>query len=268
VSDSAPPAARLPFEAQLRTPLGRAKDLVRGLLSLTAAPLGTLARVATREPVVALTFDDGPDPAWTPQVLARLEAHGARGTFFMLGVRAEAHPELVARALAGGHAVANHSWDHPSFPRLTALARDWELSRCQAALAAAGDAASAARLFRPPFGEQSVRSLRAARRAGYTVVTWDVVAEDWRDDPPDLLQARVMRRLRRGSIVVFHDSLYLADEERYRDRTPLLQALDRLLGELAGTLRFVTVPELLRLGRPVWVHHYHRLTDAYHARLR
>jgi len=260
LSDAA--LAAMPFEGQLRTAPGRAKELVRRVLSWTASPLGTMVRVATREPAVALTFDDGPDPAETPGVLEVLERHGARGTFFMVGLRAQAHPDLLARIAGGGHAIANHSWDHASFPRLTPDGRRHQLGACAQALGSLGT-----RLFRPPFGEQSLASLRDARRAGYTVVGWDVVAEDWRDDPAEQLVTRVMRRLRRGSIVVFHDSLYLADEARFRDRGPTRDAVDTLLTRLAGSIRFVTVPELLRVGRPVWAHHYHRLPDAFHRRL-
>ena len=180
----------------------------------------------------------------------------------MVGTRAAAEPELVARLVGGGHAPANHSWDHASFPRLSPAARVEQLARCETALGT-----GARRLFRPPFGEQSLGSLRDARLAGYTVIGWDVVAEDWRDDAAEVLVARVMRRLRRGSIVVLHDSLYVADEAHFRDRRPTLAALETLLARLAGALRFVTLPELLRLGAPVWEHHYHRLRDEFHRRL-
>src|SRR2546422_6863677 len=75
-----------------------------------------LTHVLTEEPVVALTFDDGPDPVNTPCLLDLLSAHHARGTFFMIGVHAHQHPELVSRVAAESHAIGNHSWDHPSFP--------------------------------------------------------------------------------------------------------------------------------------------------------
>ncbi|HKV11751.1 MAG TPA: polysaccharide deacetylase family protein, partial [Thermoanaerobaculia bacterium] len=108
----------LPYEAQIASGLPRAKELVKGLISATALPLGSLVRVATREPAIALTFDDGPHPEDTPRVLEVLERHGARGTFFMVGQSARRYPEVVARAAAAGHTVANHSWDHPSFRRI------------------------------------------------------------------------------------------------------------------------------------------------------
>jgi hypothetical protein len=95
-----------------------------------------------------------------------------------------------------------------------------------------------------------------------------VVAEDWRDAPASYLVARVMRRLRRGSIVLFHDTLHVTEEPRYRPRLPTQQALEELLARLASDFRFVTVPELLRLGRPVRGHHLQRLPARFHRRLR
>lgn len=255
-------SALLPYEQQLRKPAERAKEIVKSVIALTARPLGTLIRVATEQPAIALTFDDGPHPEETPRVLDLLAAHDARATFFMVGRRAEAHAELVARVAAAGHAVANHSWDHASFIRLERNARHQQLRRTAAALGPQG-----VPLFRPPFGEQSLASLRDARRAGFEVVGWDVAAEDWRDYPAEHLVARTMRRLRRGSIVVFHDSLYVTEDARYRDRAPMREALATLLIRLAGRYRFVTVPELLRLGRPVYWHHYHRLPAAFHQKL-
>ena len=256
------PEPELPYEAQLAAGVPRAKEAVKGLISWSALAGGSIIRVATREPAIALTFDDGPHPEETPAVLELLERHGARGTFFMVGKRARRHPEVVARAVAGGHAVANHSWDHPSFRRIRGKYRRAQIRWCGEALGPQG-----ARLFRPPFGEQSPASRLDALRCGYRVVLWDVVAEDWRDDPAELLVRRVMRRLRRGSIVVFHDTLYTTTEERFRDRGPMRQALEELLGRLAGTYRFVTVPELLRLGRPVRWHHYQRLPLDFHRQL-
>src|SRR5689334_2752026 len=108
------PSSLLPYEAELASGAPRAKELVKDLISWSTFPLGSLIRVATREPAIALTFDDGPDPRETPRVLDILKRHGARGTFFMVGKSVEQYPEIVARAAAAGHALANHSWDHPS----------------------------------------------------------------------------------------------------------------------------------------------------------
>lgn len=254
---------RLPYERELATPVGRLKELVKRALALTSRQGGTLLRVQTREPAIALTFDDGPQSADTPPVLDILERHGAFGTFFLVGKSAAAHPQLVERLVRGGHAIGNHGWDHASFPRLQRAEQEAQLERAQAAL---GPGAS--RLFRPPFGEQDSSSASTVRSQGYPVVLWDVVAEDWQDHPAPHIVERVMRRLRRGSIVVFHDTLYVAEEPRYRDRAPMRAALETILGRLSGEFRFVTVPELLTLGRPVWGHHRHRVSEEYLGRLR
>ena len=257
-----PPDPLLPFEAELSTPGRRARELVRAAIGRATWPVGSLIRVATEEPAIALTFDDGPHPEETPAVLELLERHGARGTVFMVGASARRHPEVVERVLAGGHAVGNHSLDHRSLRTLDRRGR-----RAQVTGGADALGPRAAALFRPPLGELSLAARRDVARCGHQVVVWDVVAEDWRDDPAEVLLRRVLRRLRRGSIVLLHDTLFVATEERYRDRAPLHGALEALLARLAGPYRFVTVPELLRIGRPVRWPHFHRLPASYRRRL-
>lgn len=210
-----------------------------------ARVLGTITRVETEAPAVALTFDDGPDPASTPRLLELLARHGAKATFFMLGVQAAARPDVVRQVVAAGHALGNHSWDHPSFPTIPARERRRQIRRCDEALAP-----HATRLFRPPFGHQSIGSrvdLLVLRRI---VVTWDLAAVDWFDHPPSWMADRVVRGVRAGSIVLFHDYLFRVFDERYRARDAMLAAVAAVLERLRETFRFVTVPELLRLGRP------------------
>lgn len=231
----------------------KARSLARRLVTLSAHLTGTVTHVATREPLAALTFDDGPDPEVTPRLADLLEEHGARGTFFQVGKAAARHPEVVARLTGGGHAVANHSWDHPSFPLLRGRWRRTQLRWCQEALGPA-----AVRLFRPPYGHQSPASQLDAALLGFRVVAWSAMAEDWGGDPPEVLADRVRRRLGPGAIALFHDALYTTVEARFRDRAPTLEAVRMLLEENEGRLRFVTVPELLRAGSPRKWHWYKR----------
>lgn len=257
------PSPLLPYEASLASGVPRAKEWVKRVISFATWPVGSLVRVATREPAIALTFDDGPHPRDTPAVLEILERHGARGTFFLVGKRAAEHPQVVARILAGGHALANHSWDHPSFRQVRGGFRRAQIRWCAETLAGQGGD----RLFRPPYGEQGIGARLDAALCGHSVVAWDVVAEDWRDDPAEVLVQRVMRRLRRGSIVLFHDTLYRTTDERFHDRSPMRQALEILLSRLSPHYRFVTVPELLRLGRAVRWPVFHRLPREFHRQL-
>ncbi len=208
-----------------------------------------MTHVSTQEPVAALTFDDGPDPVWTPRLLEILDAYRARATFFMVGQAAHRHSGLLRRVAASGHAIGNHSWDHPSFPSLSARARRAQIRACERALAPHGQ-----RLFRPPYGHQDIWSRLDALLLGYRVVAWSVWAADWRDRSPSTIAARVMDALRPGSVVAFHDGLVDAVDEQYFDRGATLDAVRLLLNRLAGTFSFVTVPELLRHGRPQQVH--------------
>lgn len=231
----------------------RAKELVKGAISATAVVLGSIIRVETSEPAIALTFDDGPHPEDTPPLLDLLARHGARATFFMVGKSARRHPDLVARMADAGHALGNHTWDHLSLPSLSGRFRRAQLAWTEEALGG-----RSARLFRPPYGEQTLASRLTPLRLGLPVVCWDVIAEDWRDDSAAAMLARIDRRLRRGSIVLFHDTLHTTTEERFRDRGPMREAVATLLADRSPTYRFVTVPELLRLGRPVRWHVYQR----------
>jgi peptidoglycan-N-acetylglucosamine deacetylase len=115
--------------------------------------IGTISHVHTRESVAALTFDDGPDPEYTPRLLAILERYRAQATFFMTGKAAQAHPELVRRVAQAGHAIGNHSWDHPSFPLISGRERRAQIRACAQALVPYGS-----RLFRPPYTEQNLGS--------------------------------------------------------------------------------------------------------------
>jgi peptidoglycan-N-acetylglucosamine deacetylase len=229
------------------------RRFARRLVELSASHTGSVIGVRTREPVVALTFDDGPDPEWTPRVLEVLERHGARGTFFVVGKQAAQYPGLLERMVAAGHALANHTWDHPSLPTLRGRYRRTQLAWCRDVLGARDS-----RLFRPPYGHQTPASLLDARLLGYRVVLWDAIAEDWLADPPETLVARVERRLTAGSIVLFHDRLATWVDPTHCDRGPTVAAVEQLLERHRGRYRFVTVPELLRHGRPRRWHWFQR----------
>ena len=207
---------------------------------------GTITSVATRDPVAALTFDDGPHPEYTPRLLDIMKRYEAHGTFFMIGEPAQKHPELVQRVAQAGHAIGNHSWDHRFFPSLPGRVRREQMRACEQALAPYGQ-----RLFRPPYGAQSLASRFDALWLRYKVVTWNLEAKDWQDHEAAWMADRLVRGIRPGSIVLFHDAIYRSHQAvpQY-DREPMLTALTSTLEQLGGRFRFVTIPELLRHGRP------------------
>jgi len=220
--------------------------IIRGVFAVTARNLmGTITHVETEDPVAALTFDDGPHPEFTPRLLDILERHQARATFFCVGKFAQSHPDIVQRAAQAGHAIGNHSWDHPSFPLITASERRAQIRACANAIAPFGQ-----RLFRPPYGHQSVASRLDAHWLGYQVVTWNVVLNEYLVRDADSMVDLLVNQIQPGSVILLHDRLFDALEERYFDREVLLKAVNMLLERLGDRFRFITIPELLRHGRP------------------
>ena len=223
---------------------------IRHTLGLAARQLiGSIVSVDTKDPVVALTFDDGPDPVFTPRLLNVLEHHHAKATFFMVGDNVRQYPATVQQVADGGHAIGNHSWNHPSFPLITAAERRIQLRRCASALTPYGGL----RLFRPPYGQQSFASHLDARWLGYSVVMFNLEVGDWHVKDVRWMADRMVQEIRPGSIVCLHDQIYPlgnASDRTVFDRAAMLDALGITLERLHGRMRFVTVPELLKYGRP------------------
>lgn len=166
-----------------------------------------MRRVRTTRKEIYLTFDDGPIPELTPWVLDILKAHGARATFFCIGANVHKHPDIFRRIKEEGHGVGNHTYDHLKgwdTGRFTYL-RD--TLRCQELTGTV--------LFRPPYGRITLPQARALARR-FRLVFWDVLSEDFdvRLEPRHCL-ANVIRRAKRGSIVVLHDNLLSEERMRY-----------------------------------------------------
>ncbi|WP_394825137.1 polysaccharide deacetylase family protein [Pendulispora albinea] len=162
---------------------------------------------------VALTFDDGPDPVWTPRALDALDRAGAVATFFVIGKKAEKHPELVREIVARGHTIGLHSYAHD---RLFSLrgerrVRD-DLTRAIHVLTAiTGEAPD---LFRPPIGHTNPIIARVAEALDLTVIGWSISGRDGvgRARAPDVVR-RIRRGLRDGAIVLLHDAAERGDHE-------------------------------------------------------
>jgi peptidoglycan/xylan/chitin deacetylase (PgdA/CDA1 family) len=169
---------------------------------------------------VALTFDDGPHPHWTPLVLDLLARHGARATFFCVGERAVAHAALVRRTAAAGHELGNHTWTHCRLIAAAPARIDAELRRTHRALTALASAPPV--LLRPPWGEIDAPGLLAAAELGYRVALW---SSRVRGRSPAADATETLHDISPGSVVLAHDG----------GRTPnhrLLRALDGMLGAL------------------------------------
>ena len=154
---------------------------------------------------VALTFDDGPDPAGTPGFLDLLERRSVRATFFLLGVMAERSPDLVRRLRDEGHEVAVHSWDHRSHLLRGLRGTQDQLARTAELLERL--TGTRPTLQRPPYGHLTAGGVRAAREVGLTPVLWTSWGRDWEAAADPVSVARTVSRGRvDGGTVLLHDS--------------------------------------------------------------
>jgi peptidoglycan/xylan/chitin deacetylase (PgdA/CDA1 family) len=155
-------------------------------------------------PEIALTLDDGPDPYYTPRILQILKAERVHATFFLIGAKAAEHGDLVARILADGHEIGNHSYSHPHFGTLSWSAAKGEISRTRGILDAS-EPGPARRLFRPPFGVVSAASTLVPWLKGETVVLWNVDFKDFSAEAAaDITDHVAARRFTPGDIILYH----------------------------------------------------------------
>lgn len=219
------------------------------LLKPALMPWSATFCVFTQEPVLSLTFDDGPDPRHTPQVLDALAARDARATFFMLSSSARRHPALVCRVVAEGHEIALHGIDHSSTTEHSNAEAARRLKRGQAELE---DVAQRwVRLFRPTYGALRPPLVPAARRLGMQTVLWSGWARDWEGDAATEMAARAQGACHPGGVLLLHDTLEgLAPGENPAVRSAELTALllERLCAE---EWDFLLLSELLQQYRHI-----------------
>ena len=192
---------------------------------------------------LVLTFDDGPDPEWTPKVLDKLKKYNAHGVFFVTGTMASRYPALVKRMVDEGHEVGLHTFNHPDLSFQTRSRIDWELSQNQLALAGAADIRTS--LFRPPYSSfadaMDNKSWPVARylgSLGYITVLDSTDSEDWKRPGVAAIVERATPKGDQGSIVLMHDS--------GGDRSQTVAALDRYLPEMrARGFTFTNLTEAL-----------------------
>ena len=191
---------------------------------------------------LALTFDDGPNPACTPRLLDTLAAHDARATFFMVGRYAQSEPALVRRIAQAGHLIGNHSWSHPNLALSTPGRVRAELARTSDALAQI--IGKPVLHFRPPFGARRPYVLRVARELGMTPVLWNAMTSDWSEPSADRISQRLMHRIERNhqrglaSNIVLHDGGHI---EIGANREPSVTAAGMLLAHYRPSHKFVTL---------------------------
>jgi cellulose synthase/poly-beta-1,6-N-acetylglucosamine synthase-like glycosyltransferase/peptidoglycan/xylan/chitin deacetylase (PgdA/CDA1 family) len=208
-----------------------------------------IRRYGRRDKQIALTFDDGPDPVFTPMILDTLRSRGVHATFFIIGQNAEVHPELLKRTFREGHEIGNHTFTHPNLALVPRSVTRVELNATERLIEAILNRRTA--LLRPPyFGDAEPTTadelvpISIAQTLGYISVGLHIDPDDWAEPGVDSIIARTLNQLDRGNIVLLHDS--------GGDRYETVAALGPLIDSIkARGYRLVTVSELAHISRDV-----------------
>ena len=207
----------------------------------------TVYHIRANEKVVALTFDDGPSPVWTPQILDALKAVNVKATFFMLGMHVWRYPEIARRVADEGHEIGNHTYDHHGVfcykpEELNREIKDTE----NIILTATG---KKTKYFRPPKAWLTVGEKKQIKEMGYETVLWSLNSKDWVTFHDKQITSYILRNIRPGDIILFHDSGGVFKPEG-GSRKQTVKTIPRLVEKLKTRgYRFVTVSELLELQK-------------------
>ncbi len=190
----------------------------------------------THLPEIALTFDDGPNPYYTPQVLVILQKYGIKATFFDVGYLVADYPNIVRQEYNQGNIVGNHSWSHPVLTYLSAQAIMSQLTSTTRAIQAA--IGMRPTFFRPPYGATNNIVLAQARYLGYTTVLWDGSAGDWKLPGVGVIISKILYYARDGAILLLHDG--------GGNRAQTVAALPTIITTLENRgYKFVTIQQLV-----------------------
>lgn len=205
--------------------------------SLVRAP-GTYYKTNTQEKVIALTFDDGPDPIDTPDVLDILKEKNVRATFFVLGQAAQANPDLLKRLVMEGHEIGNHSFKHDYQQRR--LVEEMNQTDQEVFISTG----THTYFYRPPGGFLSKNQLETVRKNGHIVALWSVDSKDWRNPGVKQIVDNVIKNVFPGAIILMHDGGY--------QRTQTIKALGPIIDALRErSYRLATLSELKMLDSEI-----------------
>jgi len=213
---AAAPSVRPTAHAPLTVPVGKRTTPPKSRKTPATTRNNTRTpHTADSGKVLYLTFDDGPQLVYTPQVLRVLAKHHAKATFFVLGREVAAHPELVETTRNLGHRIGNHTWDHPHLTKLSDARLRQEIAT-----------GVESKCFRPPFRETNAHVQAVAASYHQRQVLWDVDTLDWEKPGAAKIERAILRGARPGAIILMHDG--------GGDRSETVAALDRALTKLTA----------------------------------
>ncbi|WP_028963559.1 polysaccharide deacetylase family protein [Sulfobacillus thermosulfidooxidans] len=201
------------------------------------ASQGALTHVVTDKKVVAITFDDGPSPKYTPLILKTLSQYHAYGTFFVVGSEVKRFPGLVKDIARQGSAIADHGWSHLNLRRVGAQALWNDAAKTAQYVQSLG--VPVVPFYRPPYGMVSTALLKTFGEHGYTVVLWSIDTRDWARPGIASIINKVATQVKPGSIILLHDG--------GGNRSQTVAALNAILEQLTQMgYKMVTLPTLVK----------------------
>lgn len=204
---------------------------------------GTIYRVKNRFKKIALTFDDGPSPVWTPLILDELKRHQIKATFFMIGHHVRKYPELARRVVQEGHTIGNHGYAHSVVLYYTAAEIEEEIKYTEFVIREI--TGQTTRLFRPPKAWLIKPLKEKIHSMGYKIILWSLNSKDWVPFHHHWMVNFLVKNMRDGDIVLFHDSGNVFSAEG-GDRSETVQAVSLLAQRLKQEgYQFATIEEML-----------------------
>lgn len=190
-------------------------------------------------PYIALTFDDGPHATLTPKLLDMLKERGIKATFFVIGQNVVANPQILQRAVAEGHEIGNHSWNHQAFTKAGTTGVTMQVTQTNDAIENATGKKPV--ILRPPYGATNASiTKRLNEEYGLKVIMWDVDPLDWKYRNSEKVKSEILKNTKAGSIVLAHDI-------HATTVNAMPETIDALI---AKGFKFVTVSELIAMDRP------------------
>jgi len=207
----------------------------------------TVYHVNTEEKIVALTFDDGPSPVWTPQILDELKGAGIKATFFMVGKHVVQYPEVARRVAREGHEIENHGYDHKVMVYYKTDELRKEIKDTEKVIKDVTGRTT--KYFRPPKAWLTDAEKEQIKGMGYNTVLWSLNSKDWVTFHDKQITSYILRYIRPGDIILFHDSGGVFSTEG-GDRTQTIKTIQRLVKKLKEKgYKFATISELLNSKR-------------------
>ena len=206
---------------------------------------GTIYHINTLNKAVALTFDDGPSPVWTPKILDELKKAGVKATFFMIGEHVEKYPDVARRVAEEGHEIGNHTIDHHVLVYYKMDELEKEIKDNEKIIKTI--TGQTTRYFRPPKAWLTAKEKKKIREMGYKTVLWTLNSKDWVTFDDKYIIRYILNHIKPGDIILFHDSggVFTAEGGNRNETVKTIAQLTQKLKEKGYS--FVTITDLLNM---------------------